>query len=98
MTCWTIQINFFKVRRMAQSVLEDRVEEAAKIAATGFEGIEYDGLYRHLDTERVDIHFRQGSHYFGVQILTGGHPEYPARTNVEVLTDQITRELLKRQA
>ncbi len=78
--------------------LDDRIREAANLAISqmGLEGVQYDVLYRHQDTERVEVHFRQGSNYFGIQILTGGHPDHPAETSVKVLTEQIITELRKR--
>ena len=78
--------------------LEERIRQAARAAIieVGIDGVEYDTLYRHPDSDRVEVHFREGTRYFGVQILLGAHPEHSANTSVEVLTDQISTALRNR--
>jgi hypothetical protein len=80
--------------------LDQRIAEAARSAITelGLSNVEYDAQYHHQDSERVEVHFREGTSYFGTQILIGGHPENPAKTDVETLTDQIVTKLRERDA
>jgi hypothetical protein len=79
--------------------LDERFEQAAAaaIARLGLVGVEYDSLYRHPDSERVDVHLEEGTDHFGVQILLGGHPQSAADTSIDAITDQIATELNKRQ-
>jgi hypothetical protein len=80
--------------------LYERMAEAASEAITKLElkNVEYESQYHHPDSERIEVHFRERTSYFGVQILLGGHSEHLAQTNVEVLTDQIVAKLSERYA
>lgn len=77
--------------------LDERIAEAARlaIARLELEGVEYDGRYFHQDSDRVTVHFSEGTNYFGVTIILGNHPVLFAQTSVEALTDQIVTELRK---
>ena len=78
--------------------LDKRIVEAAKNAITrlGLADVEYDGQFIHNDSDRVTVHFRNGTSYFSVEIILGDHPILFAQTSVEVLTDQIADALRKR--
>ena len=78
--------------------LDKRIVEAAKDAIGRLElnDVDYDGQFIHNDSDRVTVHFREGTKYFSVTIILGNHPTLFAQTSVEALTDQITDELRKR--
>lgn len=77
--------------------LDERIKEAARqaIVGSGSREITYTDQYHFPDSERVRIHFKGIGKRFGVDILVGGHPDFPSDTSLNVLTKQITQELLK---
>jgi hypothetical protein len=82
--------------------LDQRIEPAARraIQILGLDDTSYDGQYIHQDSERVSVHFLEGTERFTIVILQGGHPsrELVPKTTVEVLADQIAIKLGERQS
>ena len=79
--------------------LNERIKQAARQAVieSGIQRTTYDGHNWSQDSARVRVHYKGPDKYFGVDILCGGHPNFPSNTSLDVLTKQITQELLKRQ-
>jgi hypothetical protein len=79
--------------------LDEQIKQAAKQAVieSNIQDTAYDGQYMFQDSERVRVHYKGPNRRFSVDIFYGGHPNFPADTSLDVLTKQLTQELLKHE-
>lgn len=77
--------------------LDELTKQAARqaIIESGSQGTTYDGQYRFPDSEKVRVHYKGSDKPVSVDIFYGGHPDFPSDTSLDVLTKQLTQELLK---